>query len=218
MYVIINKNRVVIGALPWNATYFTRVIQSRHRVLLDIPADEPSPESFPMTLTEDWIIKRAVEQEKQPLNPYVEEYYGPQWDISGDEAVAVYKVRDLPLDHMKTNFYGLFANERYTKETSGAKITIGDEEYSLPTDRESRNAFVLAAMNLQEDQTINWKFKEGWVELTKASFDQVLATLNTHVQQAFANELDKTQRVLECETKQQLLDLDLLPKKRTEFE
>jgi hypothetical protein len=218
MYVIIYKNRVILGALPWNATYFMRVLQSRYRVLLDIPLDEPLQESFPMVLNSDFTIKRAIEEEKLPMNPYVEQYYGPQWDVSEQEAKATYEVRDLPLDEAKSNFYGLFARERYEQEVSGTNVTIFDNEYTIQTDRESRSSFLLALANMNETSTVNWKFKEGWVELNKEQFQQILRAINSHVQECFSKEMEKIQLVMNCSSKQELLDLDLLPKKTTEFE
>lgn len=207
MYIISHKNRVVLGILPWKASYFMTVLKSRHRVDSILPIEEPDESVFPMQIDQDTIIQRCVEIERPTINPYVEQYEGPFFETVGSIATAAYQVKDLPLDDAKYNVKQLLANQRYDKEIEGTVVN----GVSIPTDRDARNTVIMAYVGMQENSTIEWKFPEGWRTLTKTDMANIVAAINTHVQGAFLEEQTKASLVDSCTTKQQILDLNYIP-------
>lgn len=207
MYVIIHKNRVILGILPWKASYFMTVLKSRYRINSNLPIDEPVESVFPLQIDSDTVIKKCIEIERPDINPYVEQYEGPTFEITDVLVTASYQVKDLPIEDARYNIKQLLANQRYDKEISGTTIN----GVSIPTDRESRNTVIMAYVGMQEGSTIEWKFPEGWRTLTKPDMANIVTAINAHVQSAFFEEQTKASLVDSCLTKQQLLDLNYIP-------
>jgi hypothetical protein len=210
MYVIIHKGRVVVGPLAWAQKYYTDVLKIRHRVQANIPGQ--APEEMPYVIDEHTKIHEATEV-KPPFDPMIEYHYGPLWDTTGDVVVANYEVRDLTVESMRNNFKALAAHERYKKEVSGTKLTIQDTEVSIATTRGERDNYVQKYMLMGEDETINWKFHEGWLTLTKEEMHAVVQASVGHVQAAFDWEKDINDQIDVAVSADELYAIEIEPKK-----
>jgi len=210
MYVIIHKGRVILGPLAWAQKYYTDVLKIRHRVEANIPGQ--APEEMPYTIDENTKIHEAVENKAQ-MDPMVQYYYGPHWDTSADVVVANYDVVDLPIESARNNFRALAAHERYKKEVSGVKVTIQDTEVTIDTTRGERDIFVQKYLLMGEDDTVNWKFPEAWLTLTKQELGLVVQTGAGYIQGCFDWEKDVNDQIDAAETAEELYAIEIEPKK-----
>lgn len=204
-FVVIHKNRVIIGPMSWSQKYFTTVLKIRYKIEANIPGIEP--DVFPYTINEDTVIRRVVEN-KPELNEMIHYHYGPLWDFTEDTVVANYEVREVTIETARDNFKALLASHRYRKEISGAKITLREKELSLDTSREGRNVFIQKFLLMADAETVNWKFPEGWFNLTRDELGQIVFAGASHIQSAFDWEKEITEQIDSAQTLEELLNLN----------
>lgn len=212
MYVVKYKQRVVLGIIPWNSQYISDVMRSRYRVTVDVPFNEPDASQFPLVINSDITIYAAEEDRPPTINPMVEFYYGPTWDLVGNKMVARYQVLPLELENAKGNYRTKAAQLRYAKEIAGTKVEFNGTEYSIETTRGQRSKYVEKFVTMTDTQTVNWKFSEGWVTLTKAQLLTVVNAIDEHVQGAFDYELGLVFTINAATSNEQLLAIEELNK------
>lgn len=211
MYVIIHKNRVVLGILPWNSQYFTDVLRSRYRITTELPRNEPASDAFPWEIDAETKIFPAEEIRPNIDNPLVEYYYGPTWEFLETKVIASYDVLPQSIEDARGNYKVKASLQRYEQEISGTTITINGVEYKIETDRLSRTKFIEKYISMGD--TVNWKFNEGWVVLTKEQIYSIVFAIDTYVQAAFDEELRLNAVIDTCETAEQLEAVEELNKK-----
>ncbi len=209
MYVIINKDRVILGILPWNSKYFVEVLKIRHNIITELPRDEPDSSKFPYVIDDETVIKKAEEDRQQQINPLIEYYYGPTWEFVDDKVIAHYEVRPLTLEDAKINYKDKAANIRYNNEISGTTITIDGNNYEIETSRESRTKYI-EKYAMMDDGPINWKFKEGWQLLTRQNMFDIIRSIDNHIQLSFDTEFNLITQINNSLTIEDLLSIELL--------
>jgi hypothetical protein len=210
MYVIIHKSRVIVGPLAWAQKYYTDVLKIRHRIQANIPGQ--APEQMPYTVDENTKIHEVVEN-KPNIDPMIQYHYGPLWDTTNDVVVANYEVKELSIESARNNFRHLAAHERYKKEISGTKVTIQDKEVSVETSRGDRDIFVQKYLLMSEQETVNWKFSEGWLTLTKQELGSVVQAGATHIQNSFDWEKNINDQIDAAQTPEELYAIEIEEKK-----
>jgi hypothetical protein len=206
MYVVVYKNRVIVGPMGWNRAIFQGALE-KQKVNVGLP--RVAPETLPLIIDEDTKIARA-EESRPALNPLVEYYYGPLWDLSNDVAIANFEVHDTPIESARGNFKALAAEERWKKEEAGTTINIQQMTVSLDTSREGRNIFLQKYSLMGENDTVNWKFPEGWLTLTKAELGQIVVTGAAYIQSCFDWERGINDQIDAVNTKEELLAIEIV--------
>jgi hypothetical protein len=203
MYVLIHKNRVIVGPMLWNRAMFSVNLERLGKFSTTLPRSEPET---PFVIDEDTKIAYATFQYPE-FNSRTQYLDGPFWDLSPDVVIGSYQVQDKNIDLIKIELKQILSNERYVKEVSGTTITINDVEYFVSTERSARDAITQKYIGMGDSDTINWKFPQGFVSLTKSQVGQILQAINTKVQEAFDWELTKTQEIESATTLQELNDI-----------
>jgi hypothetical protein len=208
MYAVIYKNKVIVGPMSWNRAIFQGSLE-RRGITNTLP--RVAPEELPYVVNADAQIM-AVEEVRPELNPMVEHYYGPLWEITETKAVANYEVHDTNIEFARNNFKSQAAEERWKKEIAGTKVTINDVEVTLDTTREGRNIFIQKFVTMSDDATVNWKFPEAWVQLTKSDLQTVINTIDSHVESCFDWEKSIVLQIDGAETKEELVAIEIVEK------
>jgi hypothetical protein len=212
MYAVVYKNRVIVGPMSWNRGIFQGSLE-KEKIQVTLP--RVAPQDLPLIINEDAKILE-VEENRPQMNPMVEYYYGPLWDVSGTKAVANYEVNDTPIESAKLNFKEQAAAERWKKEVAGTKINIQDTEVTIETDRETRNIFIQKFAIMSDEEVVNWKFPEGWLTLTKTELGQVIGTGAAYIQSCFDWEKNISDEIDAATTKEELLAIEIVEKKEEE--
>lgn len=210
-YVVKYKDRVVLGIIPWNNKYIMDVMRSRYSELIEIPSIEPAESEFPLVVNQDITIYPAEEDRPGSINPLIEFYQGPTWELVGNKVIAHYEVLPLDLNSMKQNYKAKAAFLRYKKEIVGTKINLDGIEYTIETNRESRSKYI-ERLTSMGDSSINFKFQEGWVSLTKENMQSVVAAIESHVQTCFSEEYALNVTIDAAQTAEDLLAIEALNK------
>lgn len=205
LYAIVHKNRVIIGPMDWSQKYFTSALKIRHRIDANIPGNPP--ENLPYEIDSDTRIHLVIEN-KPSINDLIEYHYGPIWDLSNDVITANYEIRDIDIESARNNFRQIAAAKRYTIEVSGTKISIQNKEITLDTSRDGRNIFIQKFLLMNDTDTVNWKFPEGWLTLTKSELGLIVSEGANHIQNAFNWEQKINLLIDQCQTLDELVNLN----------
>jgi hypothetical protein len=200
MYVLIHKNRVVVGPMSWNSGMFNGALE---RLKINHQLSRKEPQSFPIDIDENTKICRS-EYQYPEYNRKTQYAHGPFWDFSSDVAIGTFEVKETPVELIKSTLISQIAQVRYEKEISGTQVTIQNTEVSVTTNRGNRDVFVQKFVVMQDEETANWKFTETWLTLTKADVGVIVTAITQHVQNAFDWEKAKVEEINNCSTSEEL--------------
>jgi hypothetical protein len=206
MYAVIYDNRVLVGPMNWNRGMFQGALE-RKGIEYSLP--RTAPNNLPLTIDEHAKIMQ-VEEIKPELNALVEYYYGPLWDITETKAIANYEVHDTPIESARYNLKQLASQERYKKEILGTTTTIQGNIVTIDTNRGARDIFVQKYLLMAESDTVNWKFPETWLTLTKNDLGLCVTAANQYIQQCFDWELNISVQIDQSQNKQELIAVTIV--------
>lgn len=180
-YILVeNKQIVHLGPIFWRH----RFIQSELEDLdVDYIVSPTDPEGY-VKINDSFEIY-PVELETPSYDSTYQQLAGPFWTFENNIASGTYTVVDRELDVIKNDLKALTASERYKKEIAGVKVTVQNTEVTVDTARGSRDIFVQKFGLMVEGDTVNWKFPEAWLLLTKNDLGTIVAAGASHVQASF---------------------------------
>lgn len=206
MYAVIYDNRVLVGPMNWNRGMFQGALERKG---IKYPLPRTAPNDLPIIIDEHAKIMQ-VEEIRPELNALVEYYYGPLWDITETKAVANYEVHDSPIESARYNLKQLAAQERYNREVKGTTVTIQDQTVTIDTNRGARDIFVQKYLLMNDTDTVNWKFPETWLTLTKSDLGLCVQAGAEYIQSCFDWELNTSELIDLADTKQELLAITIV--------
>jgi hypothetical protein len=193
MYVITHHHdydEVLLGPIEWNPRFIASVLQTDLDLTFRPVIKDTDKDRVPYDIFDNVRVR--------PVNFVTPEYdtktqflVGPYWSYTENEATATYNVEYKNIDLVRGEIKQELAAKRYEKEVSGTKVTLQDKEVSLTTMRGDRELYSQKYLLMSDSDTIEWKFPEGWMTLTKSEMLDVVNAVNNHVQAAFAWELGK---------------------------
>lgn len=183
MFVIVHEGFVIKGPNDWNKLRFEEVLREECEV--DYKLETRNDDRNPIIISDTVKILPVVGLPQPEFNPRTEFLNGPFWNFTDTTAEMYYQVENLHVDVVKSFFMNKVTSHRYTKETSGVKVTIQDIEVSIDTSRESRNIFIQAFTTMNDTDTLNWKFPESWLTISKADLGIAIAAGRDHIQSCF---------------------------------
>lgn len=193
-FVLTQNNNIVIGPREWNKYFF-------ENALLDdcgITANLQVTNTEFLQISDIVAIYPATIVEPSVFNPKTQQYAGPFWTFSATTATGTYNAIDKPIDHVKGNLKGAIAAERYNIEVAGTKTTINGTEVTVDTSREGRNVFAQQFLLMGTADTVQWKFPEAWMTLSKDDLGIAVAAGVAHIKAAFAWEATKVAEIEGC--------------------
>lgn len=180
-YVLVRDRQfILLGPIEWRA----RFIQSE---LNDLGIDYTVPQTEPASyLKINDNIEIFTATVKIPNHdPIYEELEGPYWNFDNNFADGWYYPRNKNLEHAKGALKNIAAAERYKKEIAGTKLTINGTEISVDTSREGRALYNQQLASMSTSTSIDWKFPEAWLTLSKTNMNAIVTGINTFIQDQF---------------------------------
>ena len=209
MYVITHHHdydEVLLGPVNWNSKFFSSVIQSDLDLDYRPEIKDSDKYKVPFDILPNVRI-REVTVIQPEYNPKTQFLNGPYWTYTENDATASYNVEYKNLDLVKSELKQEIAGIRYDKEISGTKITLNNKEISLTTNRSDRDLYVQKYIVMGDSDTVDWKFPEGWMTLTKSEMSDIVNAVNNHVQDAFLWELTKSTEIDNAITHEEALEI-----------
>lgn len=176
-----NKQTVLLGPIFWRH----RFIQTE---LDDLDIDYTVPPVEPNTclkITDNIEVYPIAEITADSCDTRFEQLAGPFWNFDNNLATGHYTTAPKSLDTIKSEFKQVAANERYRKEIAGVRVTVQDTVVTVDTSRDGRNIFVQKYTSMSDTDTVQWKFPETWLTLSKSELGTVVAAGAAHVQSQF---------------------------------
>ena len=207
MYAVVYKGRVIVGPMIWNRALYQGSLE-REGISVNLP--RVAPDQWPYIINDDAKIM-PVEEVRPEINPMVEYYYGPLWTITETTAVANYEVHDSPIDSARNNFKQQAADQRWKKEIAGTKVTIQNHEVTIDTTRDGRNIFIQKLNTMGDNDTVTWKFPEGWLTINKLELSSIVTAAANYVQSCFDWEKSVNDQLDAAGTKAELLAVEIVP-------
>lgn len=205
MYVITHHHdydEVLLGPIDWKPSFIASVIQQD--LDLDFKPDvKPSDaERVPYNIFPNVRIRKA-EVVYEEINPKIQRHDGPFWTYTEEVGTATYTAVNKSVEQVKGELKQVVATERYKKETSGFKYTLGDLEVYISTDRDARKVYTEKLVVIGDDP-IQFKFDKEFITLTKAELQGICTAIEAHVQGSFNWEVQKQLGIDACSTLEEL--------------
>ena len=215
MYAIVHKNNVMITSEKWYVGRLNSELQDLEINKTIYPSDEPN---VPITIDQDTKILH-YRKTYPPINPTIECYDGPTYDIQEDKVIANYYTRPLDLNIAKGNLKEQITRLRYAKETTTIQIPIpiindnGEllETVSISTSRETRSQLTAKLVTTGND-FIKWKFSEGWALVNHLDLELMILYIDQHVQSVYDWEFNKHAEVDSCYSLDDLVAIEIIEK------
>ena len=204
MYALTYNNQVFLTPTSWKPRYIAGIIDQDYDIKVILTTSDE--QRVPFNITPEIRVLRT-EETRPEINPLIETYDGPFWNIHTDKAYGTYTKKLLPIDIVKADIKSKLAAERYKKECNTFKMNLNDTEISVETDRDTRNIFMQAVLFMGDTEVRKWKFPEGFLEVTKQDLMTIISTGATVIQSAFDWEDNFVNQIDSATTHQQLLDI-----------
>jgi len=180
-----NKTTVLLGPIEWRP----RFIQSELNDLVDAgekaTAYTISPtETGYIDCNDGFEIFPIASSEGSAHDPIYEQLAGPFYTYDNNVASEVYNVLDRDISFVKESLKQVISAERYRKQNLGTTLNIGGTDVTLATDADELANFVSLLSSIGED-SVNWKFKEGFITLVKADVQSIVDAIRSHIQTQF---------------------------------
>lgn len=226
MFVLVKDNRVLVGPIVWNKVMFLNKLNSLG-LNANLPTREPT--DFPYVIDTSTSIRKC-EVETIALNEKIEMKYGPFYDFTNDVVKVSYKIKEKPIEQIKSELKIQVNKNRKEKEQSGFLYTVKDSEVLLETDKEARGIYgyhLHAFSHMPDDTIISWKFNlhelshmpdgtiisrkidDIWIDLTKLELQSLSTLIHNYVQDLFQKEHLKSVEIDACTTHEELDNLNL---------
>jgi hypothetical protein len=211
MYVITDHNTqnfVILGPIEWKPRYISDILSDE--LDQDIVITREDETRVPFDVVPGVTIRKCISVYEE-INTKIHRHEGPFWvyDDGNTEyqATATWEQRDKSLESVKADLKNLVADIRWKKEATGVTLTIQGTEVWCDTSRGNRDIFLQKYTIMPDNTTINWKFQNAWLELTKAELGTIVTEGSTYIQSCFDWEAAQSVIIDNCAT---LAELDAL--------
>ena len=176
-----NKQIVHLGPMFWNHRMFQSELED-----LDVSFKlSPSEPGALLRINDDLEIYPLEDISYPEYDSMFEQLVGPFWNFGQYYANGTFDKTDIDTNAVKSKLKELAAAERWKKESTPFKMTIQDVEVSVDASRDNRNIFVQKYQFMADGETVDWKFPEAWLTLTKAELGSVVLAGAAHIQAQF---------------------------------
>jgi hypothetical protein len=206
MYAIVHKNFVICTQPNWNTRVFTNILFDECNIEKRVSFSDEG--LVPWTLDENTKILKIIDQRPE-FNPKIEWLDGPNYVVIESFVATNYFVKPLDLSIAKGNLINQLPALRYEREKKSVDITLQDLKITLPTDRETRAVFTNKLLAIGEN-SINFKFQEGWLNLSKADLEFIVQQIDVTVQETFDWELSKMNEINACKNLEEIKKIELV--------
>jgi hypothetical protein len=208
-YIIVqNRQTVLLGPMSWRQRMFQNEIDELYDNGEILERYQVPPAEIGYINIEDIIEFFPVNIPVVEYDTLFQELVGPYWTFDDVNKIATgtYTVQDGNIDSIKGNCKNVLAGIRYNKEQTSFKTTLQGIEVSVDASRENRNIFVQKYQFMADTDTVDWKFPEGWLTLTKQELGSLVLEGANYIQEQFnwekgyADQIDSATTVEEVKT------------------
>lgn len=206
LYVLEHNRHVINGPRAWNYRSFESTLNDELEITHTLPLSK-TDESI-ITISDEIHIYPA--RYDYPIyNQRLEYLHGPFWDYSSGIATGTFEILPKSIELVKQELKQKVAVNRYNREIAGTTISINGTVYTIDTNRGNRDVYIQQYILLGNADTIQWKFPEGWVTLTKIDLGLIATECALYIQEQFKWEAERCNEIDLLETADELDNVDV---------
>lgn len=205
-YVLAHNNQVINGPRAWNYRSFESTLEEDLEIAFKLPMSKTDEDVI--VIDENTKIY-AAELVYQSYNSKIEYLHGPFWDFTSGKAIGTFQIVANEIEAIKNTLKDRVTANRWRKEVAGTTATIQSTVVTVDTARGNRDIFVQKYLLMGENDTVQWKFPEGWLTLSKSELGTAVSAGAIHVQSQFEWEAAKLSEIDACTTAQALNVIEL---------
>ncbi len=211
MYVITDHNTqdfVILGPIAWKPRYISDILSDE--LDQDIVITSADESRVPFDVIPGVTIRKCISV-YHDINPKIHRHEGPFWmydDVNEEyQATATWQQEDKNIDQVKAELKTVAADARWSKENQGVTLNIQGIDVWCDTSRGNRDIFLQKYTLMPDNTTINWKFPNVWLSLSKTELGTIVTEGANYIQTCFDWEASKSALIDACTT---LAELDAL--------
>lgn len=205
-YALIHNNQIEVGPRTWLWSAFKEYLDDAE---LDSSALSRKVPTEPIITSEWKILPVHIEISPDHTYPF-EQLAGPFLTINENDVTGTWGIAPIEnIDIAKGHFKGIVTNNRYAVEVAGIKVTVQGTEVTVDTSRDGRQIYFDTFLAMSDAETINWKFNEGWVAVTKDDMSAIVSAGKEHIQNCFNWEKEKWEAIDACTTRSEFEAIEL---------
>ena len=205
-YVLVHNGFVINGPREWNYRSFESSLEEECEIAYKLPMSKNDEEIIEIDANTKIYDAELV---YPSYNSKIEYPHGPFWDFSSGKAIGTFQVLPTPIDLIKNTLKARVAEIRWRKEIAGMITNVQGTDVFVDTSREMRDVFVQKYILINDNETVQWKFKSGWFTLTKTEINYIAVAIANHIQTQFDWEIAKNAEIDACTTAQELDAINL---------
>lgn len=179
-YLLVENRQIIhLGPMEWRQRFFQSELND-----LEVEFTVPPVEQGYIKINDNFEFIPVVSVEIPEYDMF-EELVGPTWNYDNNQAVGIYTKQQGNISAAKGNMKTIAASKRYEKENAPFTITVQGQSVSVDASRDNRNIFIQKYQLMADTDTVQWKFPEGWLTLTKAELGEVVLAGANHIQAQF---------------------------------
>lgn len=179
-YLLVENREIIhLGPMEWRQRFFQSELNDME-VEFTVPPVEQGYLQVNGSL--EFIPIASVEV---PEADMFEELVGPTWTYVNNEAFGVYTKRAGNVEAAKGNMKNMTAARRYERENTPFLYTVQGQQVTVDASRDNRNIFIQKYQLMADNDTVQWKFPEGWLTLTKNELGAIVLAGAAHIQTQF---------------------------------
>jgi hypothetical protein len=193
IYSLFNDEQIVNGPRNWNYKSFEGSLKELEEEL-EITIDYTL---LPLQKTDETVLELNSNLKIYPtqltydeLNANIQFHNGPFWTFDNGYAIGNYVAQDKNLDQLKNELKEKVTANRYRKENTYVPVEVQNHTVSVDVSRGEREIYAIKYSLMADDETVNWKFPETWLTLTKADLGLIVLVGSTYIQDQFNWEKD----------------------------
>lgn len=202
-----SEGRVLNGPRAWSYRSFKNTLEQELEISYDLPSNKT--DNSAIHINDTVKIYPAIIDESIQYNSKIEYLHGPFWNVVDNVAIGTFTVKNNSIQSVKEYLKSVVASNRYDKEISGISETVQGTTVTIDTDRETRNIFFQKYLLMSDNETVEWKFPEGWLQLTKTELGNIVSNAASHIENQFIWEYNKINEIESANTYAELDSITL---------
>lgn len=205
-YSLVRNNKIEVGPRIWSWSVFFDYLSDESLPTTDLPKSAPDQP----IVTDEWkILPTSAPTMPDWIDEPYEQLAGPFWTVHDDHVTGYYSTAPVDIEAVKGVLREKVSNNRYKVETSEFDYTIGSDTVTVDASRENRNNYFIKSLELNDGESILWKFRQGWFNTSKTDFYNINQILKIQIQSSFDWENQVHQQIGNSQTIEELKSIEL---------
>ena len=195
MFIVANNNKVEFGPINWNKYRIEYFLKEEYNIDFNLPFN-----NFSIIVINETCKIYPVIFSTNTFNRFTEFLNGPFWEFTDTHAIGTYLIENNSIEKIKNILKQTITQIRWSKESTIIDVVVNNTIIKVLTHKEKRIELFQKYSILEDNSVVQWKHSNGWTELSKLNFKQLVDAVNNYIEEQFIWEKTKYQEINNCQT------------------